>query len=156
MLVKEMLSKIQANDLRVSDIADKYGVTTRTIQNKIKAIGYKWDAKTSIYNYVGSDPEPLDLEINELFTRKGSPNDDKTLSDSFTLDEKVNESSSKGDSLDMIDILLMSKKGNNGRVYRGFYFDEAVLKVIDSVDTGNKSHLINEALKKVFKEKGLM
>jgi hypothetical protein len=41
-------------------------------------------------------------------------------------------------------------------VYRGFYFDDDVLSIIDQVPKSYKSELVNEALRKVFKEKGLL
>ncbi|MBU8855711.1 hypothetical protein BGM24_27720, partial [Bacillus sp. FJAT-26377] len=58
--------------------------------------------------------------------------------------------------VDAIDILLQSPKDRSKRVYRGFYFDNDVLSVIDRVPKSYKSELVNEALRKVFKEKGLL
>jgi len=55
---------------------------------------------------------------------------------------------------DIIDILLSGKKANSKRQYRGFYFDKDVLDIVDRA--GNKSELINQALRKVFKDKGLL
>ncbi|MBU8855702.1 hypothetical protein BGM24_27675, partial [Bacillus sp. FJAT-26377] len=58
--------------------------------------------------------------------------------------------------VDAIDILLQSPKDRSKRVYRGFYFDNDVLCIIDRVPKSYKSELVNEALRKVFKEKGLL
>lgn len=59
-----------------------------------------------------------------------------------------------GGTSDNIDRLLAGKKAK--KAYRGFYFDSDVLAFIDNVDSGIKSELINECLRKVFKEKGLL
>jgi hypothetical protein len=50
---------------------------------------------------------------------------------------------------------LQNPKDRSKRVYRGFYFDD-VLRIIDRVPKSYKSELVNEALRKVFKEKGLI
>ena len=55
----------------------------------------------------------------------------------------------------VIDSLLDSKTKAN-KVYRGFYLDEEVIKIIDKVDKRKKSELVNEALKIVFKNRGLL
>ncbi|MED3946600.1 hypothetical protein P4621_07335 [Priestia aryabhattai] len=65
-------------------------------------------------------------------------------------------SSSKASTVDAIDLLLQSPKDRSKRVYRGFYFDDDVLSIIDRVPKSYKSELVNEALRKVFKEKGLL
>ncbi|MGI2813744.1 hypothetical protein ACRS7A_22450 [Bacillus cytotoxicus] len=51
---------------------------------------------------------------------------------------------------------MLAGKKASVRTYRGFYFDEDVLSVIDSVANRYKSDLINEVLRKVFKDKGLL
>ncbi|GAB1802354.1 MAG TPA: hypothetical protein VNR38_22510 [Ureibacillus sp.] len=53
-------------------------------------------------------------------------------------------------------MLLQNPKDRSKRVYRGFYFDDDVLRIIDRVPKSYKSELVNEALRKVFKEKGLV
>ncbi|WP_439952134.1 hypothetical protein, partial [Klebsiella pneumoniae] len=58
--------------------------------------------------------------------------------------------------VDAIDLLLQQPKDRSKRVYRGFYFDDDVLHIIDRVPKSYKSELVNEALRKVFKEKGLL
>lgn len=58
---------------------------------------------------------------------------------------------------DAIDRLLMQGDSKNERrTYRGFYFDNDILEVLDNVKRGNKSDLINEALRAVFTAKGLI
>ncbi|MED3948505.1 hypothetical protein P4621_17175, partial [Priestia aryabhattai] len=70
--------------------------------------------------------------------------------------ESTSTSSSKASTVDAIDLLLQSPKDRSKRVYRGFYFDDDVLSIIDRVPKSYKSELVNEALRKVFKEKGLL
>lgn len=43
MLVKEMLNKIMVKEMTIKELADQFDVSTRTIQLKIKKLGYEWD-----------------------------------------------------------------------------------------------------------------
>lgn len=70
--------------------------------------------------------------------------------------ESSNDRFEKASTVDAIDLLLQSPKDRSKRVYRGFYFDNDVLSIIDRVPKSYKSELVNEALRKVFKEKGLL
>ncbi|HWL25365.1 MULTISPECIES: hypothetical protein [Priestia] len=70
--------------------------------------------------------------------------------------ESSNDRFEKASTVDAIDLLLQSPKDRSKRVYRGFYFDDDVLSIIDRVPKSYKSELVNEALRKVFKEKGLL
>ncbi|MEK4719335.1 HTH domain-containing protein [Priestia aryabhattai] len=55
--------------LPIKELADQYDVSTRTIQSKIKKLGYEWDSKESIYRYVGEESEPLDVNFNTLISK---------------------------------------------------------------------------------------
>ncbi|MDY0944277.1 HTH domain-containing protein [Priestia megaterium] len=127
MLVKEILNKIILNEMTIKELAELYNVSDRTIQSKIKKLGYGWDSKKRIYHYVGEGPEPVDVDF-----------------------------SISANKVDAIDILLQNPKDRSRRVYRGFYFDDDVLNIIDRVPKSYKSELVNEALRKVFKEKRLL
>ncbi|MEK4719336.1 hypothetical protein ABEY63_04010 [Priestia aryabhattai] len=70
--------------------------------------------------------------------------------------ESSNDRFEKASTVDAIDLLLQSPKDRSKRVYRGFYFDDDVLSIIDRVPKSYKSELVNEALRKVFKEKELL
>ncbi|MGZ0132638.1 hypothetical protein ACXKZH_11010 [Priestia megaterium] len=70
--------------------------------------------------------------------------------------ESSNDRFEKASTVDAIDLLLQSPKDRSKRVYRGFYFDDDVLSIIDRVPKSYKCELVNEALRKVFKEKGLL
>ena len=63
---------------------------------------------------------------------------------------------SKSD-IDKIDVLLgKNEAGKKDRVYRGFYFDKDIIEVIDGVKHGNKSDLVNEIVRLVLKDRGLL
>jgi len=168
MLVKEMLNKIMVKEMTIKELADQFDVSTRTIQLKIKKLGYEWDSKQSIYRYVGEEPEPLELDFSTLISKNSKVPAEQKLANSEVAASisYVNESESTGDSflkasmnaskVDAIDLLLQNPNDRSKRVYRGFYFDDDVLSIIDRVPKSYKSELVNEALRKVFKEKGLL
>ncbi len=69
MLVKKMLNGIMMKEITFKELADQYDVSTRTIQLKIKKLGYEWDSKESIYRYVGEESEPLDVDFSTLISK---------------------------------------------------------------------------------------
>ncbi|NGY85312.1 HTH domain-containing protein [Bacillus megaterium] len=162
MLVKKMLNGIMMKEITIKELADQYGVSTRTIQLKIKKLGYEWDNKESIYRYVGEESEPLDVDFSTLISKNSKmpakQNQAKSeIASAIESDSTSNlEASTDNSEIDAIDILLQSPKNRSKRVYRGFYFDEDVLSIIERVPKSYKSELVNEALRKVFKEKGLL
>ncbi|MGE1115800.1 HTH domain-containing protein [Priestia megaterium] len=168
MLVKEILNKIMLKELTIKELAETYDVSTRTVQLKIKKLGYEWDSKQSIYRYVGKDPEPLDLDFSTLISKNSimpvvqkQANDEVAASVSYINESEstsasVSKASTTASKVDAIDLLLQHPQKRSKRVYRGFYFDDDVLSIIDRVPKSYKSELINEALRKVFKEKGLL
>ncbi|MCJ7992914.1 hypothetical protein MUB15_33200 [Priestia sp. OVS21] len=87
---------------------------------------------------------------SEIEASTSNINESESTSTSFL---KASTNASK---VDAIDILLQNPKDRSKRVYRGFYFDDDVLSIIDRVPKSYKSELVNEALRKVFKEKGLL
>lgn len=188
-----MISEIKNGQLSIDDLAQKYNFSDRTIQARIKELGFKWLAKEGKYDFVGDDESVFERDIDVVFesrtpsksTSKSnttSTNDIKDASNEVasTIQDAVditpesernnasNDTSKKGSTrnskktahnasggaIDNIDRLLAGKKAK--KTYKGFYFDSDVLAVIDSVDNGIKSELINECLRKVFREKGLL
>ncbi|MED3881429.1 hypothetical protein [Priestia megaterium] len=121
------------------------------------------DNKESIYRYVGEESELLDVDFSTLISKNSKiPAGQKLATSEVAASTSyVNESkstitsSSKASTVDSIDLLLKSPKDRSKRVYRGFYFDD-VLSIIDRVPKSYKSEFVNEALRKVFKEKGLI
>jgi hypothetical protein len=78
------------------------------------------------------------------------------LNESESTSASFSKASTIASKVDAIDILLQNPKDRSKRIYRGFYFDDDVLSIIDRVPKSYKSELVNEALRKVFKEKGLL
>jgi transcriptional antiterminator len=163
MLVSEIIHKIMMKEMTIKELAELYGVSDRTIQLKIKKLGYEWDSKQSIYNYIGESPEPSDVDFNTLFGKNnasmGEINKSKSEIASTRTSEtknKIESTSTSNNEMDSIDMLLAGKKSHNKRVYRGFYLDEDILNIIDRVPKNYKSELVNESLRKIFKDKGLL
>jgi len=189
MLVRGMIEAISDKKLKVNDLAKKYEVSDRTIQTKIKKLGFEWDSVEGKYNFVGTDESIFDEDIDEVFKKNSKTT--KQLTGTFPIQkrvkknirtankevassiQKVNKNRPEKDSdidsesiirknmkknnkkkIDNIDRLLAGKKAK--REFRGFYLDNDVLQIIDNVDSGIKSELVNECLRKVFKEKGLI
>lgn len=175
MLVRDMIKAIANKEMKVQDLEGRYGFSDRTISTRIKNLGFKWNATEGRYDFVGTDESVYDLAIDEVFKKairsKKSPSTNsksiakrevkkasKEVASTVQLTPEItSDKASKKDiknTMDNIDILLSGKKAK--KEYRGYYFDADVLAVIDSVDSGIKSELINECLRKVFKEKGLL
>lgn len=148
MLVKEMVHAIETKTIKIAEIADKYSVSDRTIQNKLKKSGFVWDAKEAKYSFKG-DNEILDKTIDEVFSTSK-----KAVKKVSKKTPENNSDIASNKDIDNIDRLLSGKKAKKS--YRGFYLDSDVLAIIDSIDNGIKSELVNECLRKVFKDKGLL
>lgn len=178
-----MIKEIESNQLSIDDLAKKYDFSGRTIQTRIKELGFKWLAKEIRYSFIGDDESVFERNIDDVFEKKVPirntskstiTNDIKNASNEaasttqdtiYTTPEITSNNTSKktnqktvlnpsDGTTDNIDKLLAGKKAK--KAYRGFYFDSDVLAIIDNVDSGIKSELINECLRKVFKEKGLL
>lgn len=164
MLVSEIIERIRSKESKLKDIALELGVSDRTIQTKLKDLGYVWSRKDLSYNYAGDPPEPLGIDFRSLLGKSTgkAPDSSKIQKESLkkanTKVSTINhDSDNKSTSYDLIDVLLSNEKARtSNRIYRGFYFDSDILEILDRVSKGNKSDLINEALRRVFKEKGLL
>lgn len=59
--------------------------------------------------------------------------------------------------LDPIDVLLLqNQEESENRTYRGFYWDKDIISFLDAIKHGNKSDLMNEIVRTVLKDKGLL
>lgn len=175
MLVRDMIKAIANKEMKVQDLEEKYGFSDRTVGTRIKNLGFKWDAKEGRYDFVGDDESVYDLAVDEVFKKNIRSKKSPSTNSKTIAKKEVNKASKEvastvqstpeitskkainktiNNNSDAIDMLLSGKKAK--KEYRGYYFDADVLAVIDSVDSGIKSELINECLRKVFKEKGLL
>lgn len=55
MLVKDAINGIGNGQITRKQLAKKYVVSTRTISNKIRNLGYVYNNKTKTYTYTGDD-----------------------------------------------------------------------------------------------------
>lgn len=170
MLVKDVIAGIQSKELSIKGLAEQYSVSDRTVQGKIKGMGFKWNPKQAMYEFMGEDATVFEQDFTSLFnntstsnSRSNNRSETKSKSTSINKSESTspseinvtsNSTVEQEDEPDIIDILLAGDKAKSKRVYRGFYFDKDVLDIVDKA--GNKSELINQALRKVFKDKGLL
>jgi len=102
MLVKKMLNGIMMKEITIKELADQYDVSTRTIQLKIKKLGYEWDSKESIYRYVGEESEPLDVDFSTLISKNSKMPAEQKLANSEVAASTsyVNESESINNSFE--------------------------------------------------------
>lgn len=181
MLVKDMIKAFNDKEVKIVDLCNEFGFSDRTIQKKIKKLGFEWESKEAKYIFTGKDKNVFDIAIGEVFKNYSRNNSEKTIKkeiesaskeiattiqkESKTTPETTITRTSRSDSkknikkdnkknIDNIDRLLAGKKVK--KEYYGFYLDSDVSSVIDSVDKGVKSELVNECLRKVFREKGLL
>lgn len=168
MLVREVIEGIENKTLSNKELAEKYNVTGKTISTKIRKLGFKWISNEMRYSFEGDNKEEaLNTEWESLFEagyrspKKDIQADTATVRHAANKNESESQKPSKAqnkpsNSMDKIDMLLSTGTKKKSKTYRGFYFDEDVLSVLDSVGTGNKSELVNECLRAVFKDKGLL
>ena len=172
MLVRDVIKAMESQELTGKKLAEQYGVSPRTISKKISGLGYKYDNTGKTYSFVGDDLEAVEsLEFSSLFDpAKAVPGTVKkatavtakpTARKNVTTRKAVTPKAVKGTTpavspekpLDSIDMLFLQAERPE-RVYRGYYFDQDILAVIDK--SSNKSALVNEALRVIFTAKGLL
>ena len=153
MLVKEVIKGMEAGTITGKQLAEKYVVSTRTISNKIKKLGYLYDNTNKTYTYIGDDLETTEnIDFGHLF-RLNQRIYDATLPAPKPIKQITTKPKPTAPTLDAIDKLLMPANKLE-RIYRGYYFDADLLDIIDK--SSNKSALINECIRAVFKQKGLL
>lgn len=161
MLVKEVIQGMESGTITGKQLAEKYVVSTRTISNKIKKLGYLYDNTNKTYTFIGDDLETAEnTDFGALFRQNirlyaditpPVPKPIKQITDKPTASKPKPKETAPA--LDAIDKLLMPATKEK-RIYRGYYFDADILHIIDKSD--NKSALINECIRAVFKQKGLL
>jgi len=150
------------------------GIGEKRLRNALKAVSCKpRGSGKKGWEYVGDDQSLLEKDIFDVIPK--ASNSDSSIDSKSNSKKKSEASASKakasdslsqvsasvvedsnheGDSIDRL--LSQQERSRDNKTYRGFYMDDDVSKVIDSVGRGSKSELVNEALRKVFKEKGLL
>lgn len=150
--VSTLLSAVgdKSNPITISVISKEMKISDRSIQKKIKQLGYVWKGKQG-YVYSRDEPEQTDIDFRSLFDNKALIKAERKPLAPKSPTVLKGEASTY-DEIDM----LFEKKPEAKKVYRGFYFEEDVLSIIDSVGDKQKSKLVNAALRKVFTEKGYL
>ena len=157
MLVKEVIQGMEAGTITGKQLAEKYVVSTRTISNKIKKLGYLYDNTNKTYTYIGDDLETAEntnfgalFRTNQRIYADITPTVPKATKPIKQITAKPKPTAP---TLDAIDKLLMPANKLE-RIYRGYYFDADLLDIIDK--SSNKSALINECIRAVFKQTGFL
>lgn len=164
MTVSTVVSSISSGQIKISDLANTYGKTDRTIQKYIKSLGYVWSPKGKKYlptgdSYNSVNDSKLFNEIVESYSTVDNNKPTKTINNNSnkivnnTID---NNNVTDISTVDSIDRILFSKSVESQRVQRAYYIDKDIASVIDTVDNKQKSNLVNECLRRIFKEKGLL
>lgn len=155
--VATVMDSVSKGEIKVKDIAIAFGKTERTIQKHIKLLGYIWNASEKHYESIGegydknNDGKKISEFISPTATSKLDKMSKKKKEDRINSTKKV-----EYENLDSIDTILLGNSINNDRVQRAYYLDKEIANIIDRVDGKQKSNLVNECLRKVFKEKGLL
>lgn len=164
MTVSTVISSVSSGQMKVDDLASVYGRSNRTIQKYIKSLGYVWNAKEGKYlptgdSYDSVNDSKLFTEIVESYSTVNKSKSTKTVNNNSN--RRVNSTVDKtnvtiNNTVDSIDEILFGKSTESQRVQRAYYLDEDIASVIDTVDNKQKSNLVNECLRRIFKEKGLL
>lgn len=159
LLVKDLIEAINNKQIKVEEVAKFFGVSTRTYQKKISSLDIKWNSTATRYE-IPSASVVGGIKLGDLF-KKGSlaattsaVKPKEKAAPKTTPKPTPNNAATTTQQLDRIDILLQGKK--ESKKYVGFYAESDVLEVLDNVEGRVKSELINECLRVVFKDKGLL
>lgn len=168
MLIKDVIQALERQEVTVKTLAERYHSSPRTVSRKIGKLGYKYDNTNKTYTFTGDPVTVEGVDFATLFIPgnavPGTAIPGKAVPGTVTPDHppvKVKKASKPSTvtptgiapTPDSIDRLLQASE-KPARIYRGYYFDPDILAVIDRAS--NKSALINEALRRVFNEKGLL
>ena len=171
MTVSTIISSISSGEIKVKDLATLYGKTDRTIQKYIKSLGYVWSAKERKYlptgeSYSNDNDSKLFTDIVESYSVVDNKKPTKTVNSTVGNKNPTNNSNVRlnntvdstkvKNTVDSIDRILFGKSIESQRVQRAYYIDRDIASIIDTVDNKQKSNLVNECLRRVFKEKGLL
>jgi hypothetical protein len=112
-----------------------------------------------------NDKVNKDINVNDKVNKDINVNDkvnkDTNVNDKVNKDIDVNDNNKNDNQKDFLDNLIEgTKKRQPQRILTGVYLDPNIVKVLDQLaqkgGRGAKSRIVNEALEKVFKEKGLL
>lgn len=162
--VSTVIGSVSSGQIKVKDLALTYGKTDRTIQKYIKSLGYVWSAKERKYLPIGDSYDSVNdnklfNEIVESYSTVENKKSIKTVDNNgYENNNSTVDSTNKTNNrtVDSIDAILFGKSIESQRVQRAYYLDKDIANIIDGVDGKQKSNLVNECLRKVFEQKGLL
>ena len=162
MTLSEVIAGIGTGELKVKEIAQALDKSDRTVSKRIKSFGYKWNSKGVKYEPVldSYNPDNDSKIFVELFDQspikravKASQEVKKAKDEVASTKEKPSQKQAK-QSYDTIDSILFGK--SEARVQRAYYIDADLAEIIDKVEGKQKSNLVNECIRKVFQDKGIL
>ncbi|HBZ6979986.1 TPA: hypothetical protein MMJ71_004782 [Salmonella enterica subsp. enterica serovar Typhimurium] len=176
----DALAKIAKERLTVGKEKARDGLQKAGCYSKNGIKGWFFDGnksvlEQSIYDFVeikqvNRQPRPkVNASVNKSTSESNNDSNKIATSELLAIEEiaatseiKANkklmnsELASNGE-YDAIDMLLIQNDNESSkRVYRGFYWDKDVITFLDNVKHGNKSDLMNEIVRTVLKNKGLI
>lgn len=180
MIIKDILELTQT--MRVSEIAKEFLEVgeKKAVEGLKKAGCYNTSGKRGWYLTEGIDESVLEQSIYDFVApTKGKAKAVKSNASISASEEiastvetpvkesKVTSETSKtpvkaskktvASELDPIDVLLLqNQEESENRTYRGFYWDKDIISFLDGIKHGNKSDLMNEIVRTVLKDKGLL
>ncbi|MEH6433383.1 hypothetical protein V7759_28660 [Bacillus sp. H7(2023)] len=180
MIIKDILELTQT--MRVSEIAKEFLEVgeKKAVEGLKKAGCYNTSGKRGWYLTEGIDESVLEQSIYDFVApTKGKAKAVKSNASisaskeiASTVETPVKESKVTSETsktpvkaskktvaseLDPIDVLLLqNQEESENRTYRGFYWDKDIISFLDGIKHGNKSDLMNEIVRTVLKDKGLI
>jgi hypothetical protein len=169
MTVKDVIVAIGKGELKIRDLAKEFGKSDRTIQAKIKALGYKWNPKNAVYEAVGEAYSPendskIFADLFDVSPLKKALQASQEVAVAKESNKKSKASHKQNNNAttvihetpqDAIDYILFGSRKVN-RVQRAYYIDKDLADIIDKIEGKQKSNLVNECIRKVFQEKGIL
>lgn len=162
MKIKELLDLTMTKS--IANIAkDHLTIGEKTVRAALKRVGCEHENGKRGWSYTGDHPAILEQSIYDFAqpkrkTRSIKPNAsiEKVIDSNVKSNEKAStkQAHSEPDSIDKL--LIKNKKESNERVYRGFYWDRDIINFLDNVKHGNKSDIMNEIVRTVLRDKGLL
>lgn len=155
--VNDVITAIENGQATIKEISEHYNVSDRTVQNKIKSLGFTWNAKERKYNKENVMQDVYSLKFDEIMQSNIKTRDNSKKAVTKQIQQPSDISKDNNTNLELIDYLLFGDtKPKKEKKLRGFYLSDDILEVIDKAPPKNKSALVEECLRYVFKQKGLL
>jgi hypothetical protein len=153
MTIGELLSRLEKESMTMTEISDSLGLHRKTIQRKLKKLGYEYNREKQTWEWPGKEEDqPLNVNVRDLISNKAIDTIPKETAAAVDPNPDPND-----DGPDVFDHLLKNKPKKNHKLQRGFYFEPDIIDALDKhVPNKNKSSFVNAAVKQVLKAKGLL